>query len=72
MVRVPLMFMSEWREFHSAPCLAGEKKLDGSSRLDVVEMLPFSPCNKKRVAIRHMNRPLFPTALSIPSYDIGK
>jgi len=32
------MFLSEWREFPSAPCLAGVKKLDASSRLDVVEM----------------------------------
>jgi hypothetical protein len=30
------MFLSEWNEFLSAPCLA-EKKLD-SSRLDVVEI----------------------------------
>jgi len=29
-------------------------------------------CNKKRLAIRHMNRSLFRTTLSIPSYDIGK
>ena len=36
------------------------------------DMLPFSLCNKKRLAIRHMNRPLFPTTLLIPSYDIGK
>jgi len=36
------------------------------------DMLPFSLCNKKILAIRHMNRPLFPTSLSIPSYDIGK
>ena len=36
------------------------------------DMLPFSLCNKKRLAIRHMNRPLFPMTLSIPSYDIGK
>jgi len=36
MVHVPLMFVSEWREFPSAPCLAG-KKLD-SSRLDAVEI----------------------------------
>ena len=36
------------------------------------DMLPFSLCNKKRHAIRHMNRPLFPTTLSVPSYDIGK
>ena len=36
------------------------------------DMLLFSLCNKKRLAIRHMNRPLFPTTLSIPSCDIGK
>ena len=34
MVRVRLMFLSEWREFSSVPCLTG-KKLDYSSRLDV-------------------------------------
>jgi len=34
------MFLSEWREFHSAPCLAG--KLDVSSRLDVVEIARVS------------------------------
>jgi len=31
------MCLPEWREFPSAPCLAGEK-LDDSSRLDVVEI----------------------------------
>jgi len=36
------------------------------------DMLPFSLYNKKRLAIRHMNRPIFPTTLSIPSYDTGK
>jgi len=36
------------------------------------DMLPFSLCDKRRLAIWHMNRPLFPTTLSIPSYDIGK
>jgi len=35
MVHVPLTFLSEWREFPSAPCLAGGKKLDDSSRIDV-------------------------------------
>ena len=35
-------------------------------------MLSFSLCNKKRLAVRHMNRTLFPMTLSIPSYDIGK
>ena len=34
-----LMFLSEWREFPSAPWLAeGKKKLDDSWRLDVVEI----------------------------------
>jgi len=37
MVHVPLMFLAEWCEFPSAPCLA-EKKLDNTSRLDVVEI----------------------------------
>jgi hypothetical protein len=33
------MFLSEWREFPSVPCLAGKKNnLDDSSRLDVVEI----------------------------------
>jgi len=32
------MFISEWREFPLAPCLAGGKKIDDSSRLDVVEI----------------------------------
>ena len=36
-VHVPLMFLSEWREFPSSPCLA-RKKLDKSSRLDAVEI----------------------------------
>jgi len=32
------MFLSEWREFPSAPCLAGGKKKLDSSRLDVAEI----------------------------------
>jgi hypothetical protein len=31
------MFLSEWREFPSAPCLVG-KKIDDSYRLDVAEI----------------------------------
>jgi hypothetical protein len=52
--------------------------LNDSPRLDVVDIVlspympPFILCNKKRLAIRHMNRPLFPTTLSIPFYDIRK
>jgi len=32
------MFLSEWHEFPSAPCLAVKRKLDDSSHLDVVEI----------------------------------
>ena len=78
MVHVPLMFLSEWREFPSAPCLA-EKKNVMTSHVSMLlksraspDMFPFSLCNKKRLSIPHINRPLFPTTLSIPSYDIGK
>ena len=72
------MFLSEWREFPSAPCLAGKKNLM-TARTSMLlkssaspDMLPFSLCNKKRLAIRNMNRPLFPMTLSILSYDTGK
>jgi hypothetical protein len=36
------------------------------------DLLPFVLCNNKRLAIPHINRPLFPKALSIPSYNIKK
>jgi hypothetical protein len=78
MEHVPLMFLSDCLEFPSAPCLAGKKYLM-TARFSMLlksrasrDMLPFSLCSKKRLAIRHMNRPLFPTALSISSYDNGK
>jgi len=78
MVHVLLMFLSDWREFTLAPCLAGEKNLR-TTRVSMLlksraspDILPFSLCNKKILAIRHMNRPLFLTTLSIPSYDIRK
>ena len=66
MVHVPLMFLSEWREFPSAPWLAGKKTLI-TARVSMLlkwraspNMLPFSHCNKKILGIRHMNRLLFP------------
>jgi hypothetical protein len=77
MVHVPLKFLSEWREVPSEPCLA-EKKILITARVSILlksraspDMLPFSLCNKKILAVRHMNRPVFPTTLSIPSYDMG-
>jgi len=61
MVHIPLMFLSEWREFPTAPCLARVENL--IARISMLlksraspDMLPFSLCNKKRLAIRHMNR----------------
>jgi len=54
MVHVPLMFVSEWREFPSTPCLAGKKNLMTpyvsmllKSRMSP-DILPFSLCNKER------------------------
>jgi hypothetical protein len=68
-----------WREFTSVPCLAKKKKKLDRSSLDIVEIarglicfLSASVTRKKKLAIRHQNRPLFSTTLSIPSYDIGK
>jgi len=72
MVHIPLMFLSEWPQF-----VSGKKNLM-TARVSMLlkwraspDMLPFSLCNKKILAIRHMNGPLFPTTLSIPSYDLG-
>ena len=57
-------------------CVVGKKNLI-TARVSMLlksrappDMLPFSLCNKKSLAIRHTNRLLFPTTLSIPSYDI--
>jgi hypothetical protein len=72
------MFLVEWHEFPSVPCLTGKENLT-TAHISILlksctspDMLPFSLCNQKRLAIWHMNKPLFPTTLSIPSYDIGK
>ena len=86
MVHVPLMFISERHEFPSAPCLAEKKNLMIarvsmlfiSRARHLTRFLSTSvrfknkKLKKKRFAIRHMNTPLFPMTLSIPSYDIGK
>ena len=78
MVHASLMFLSEWREFPSAPCLGGKKSLMTACFSMLLkscaspDMLPCSLCNKKRLAFWHMNRPLFRTTLSNLSYDIRK
>ena len=62
MVHVLLMFLSEWREFPSVPCLAGKKNL--TARVSMLksrespDMLAFSPCNKKRLNSAHEQTPL--------------
>ena len=68
-----------WISFGALPYRGGGKKNLLTVRVSMLlksraspDMLPFSLCNKKRLAIRHINRSLFPTTLSIPSYDIGK
>ena len=57
MVHVPLMFLSEWVEFPSEPCLAGKKK-NLTARVSMLlksrespDMFPFSLCNKKRLML---------------------
>ena len=68
--------LSEWREFSSPPCFAGKSLI--TARVSKLlkscvpsAMLLFSICNKKRLAIQYMNRTVFPTTLSIASYDMG-
>jgi len=64
-----------WISFGALPC---RKKNLMTARISMLlkscaspGMLLFSLCNKKRLAVQCMNRPLFPTTLSIPSYNIG-
>ena len=65
-----------WISFRSLSCRGGDLMTAHVSILSklcaTTDVLPFNLYNKKRLAIRHMNRPLFPTTLSILSYDIGK
>ena len=70
-------FRMAWISFGALPCR--KKKTLMTARVSMLlksraspDMLPFSLGNKKRLAIRHMNKPLFPTTLSVPSYDFGK
>ena len=63
--------------FGALPCRGGKNFMKARFSMllklrALPEMLHFNLCNKKRLSIRHMNRPFFPTTLSIPSYDIGK
>ena len=80
MVHVDLCFCQNGVNFLRRLALQGGKKQSFMiARVSMLlksrvlsDMLPFILCNKQRLTIRHMNRPLFPTTLSIPSYDMGK
>ena len=72
-VYVPLMFLSEWCEFPSAPCLAG-KKLDDSSSLHAVEITrvtrhaSFKPLHQEKACnLAHEQTPL--SNNTIDSYE---
>jgi len=80
MVHVPLMFLSEWREFPSAPCLAGKKNLKTAcvsmllkSRASP-DVLRVSLCKKKRLAIRHVNDPAFQRhyRFRLTTWEVGR
>jgi len=69
MVHVPLMFVSEWREFLSASCLAGGGGGEGNLMTAHISMmlksyaspvmLLFSLCNKKKTcSSAHEQTPL--------------
>ena len=79
MVHVHLMFLSEWRVFPFEPCLARGKKTwwQLASRCcwkrASLDMLHFNLCNKKRLTIRHMNRPLSPILDSVLRHlEVGR
>ena len=66
-----------WISFGALPCRKKRNLMTARDSMLLksctsLDMLPFSLCKKKRLAIRHMNRPLFPTTLLIPFHDIGK
>ena len=67
-----------WISFITLPCRGKKKNLMTACVSMLLksctspDMLHFSLCNKKRLAIWHTNRPLFPTTVSILSYNIRK
>ena len=77
-MHVLLMFLSQWVNFLRRLSLQEKKNLMTARVIMLMkssaspDMLPVSLYNKKRLAIRQLNRPSFATTLSIPSYDMGK
>ena len=65
-----------WISFGALPCKEGKTWWQFASRCcwNRARRLTcfLSASVTRKVAILHLNRPLFPTTLSIPSYDIGK
>ena len=82
MVHVPLMFLSEWREFPSAPCLVWKKKTWWQlasrccwNRALRLTCFPFSLCNKKRTCnSAHEQTPLSSDTIgSVPRHrEVGR
>jgi len=81
MAHVPLMFLSEWCEFPSAPCLAGKKKTLMTARVSMLlksrvspDMLHFSLCNKKTCYSAHEQTPLSnDTIVPVPRHrEVGR
>jgi len=75
----PVFFQSGVNFLRDMLCLAGGGGDLMTARVSLLlksraspDKLPFRLCNKKRLAIRHMNRPLFSKTLSIPSYESVK
>jgi len=78
MANVPLMFLSEWRGFPSAPCLAEGGGDLITARVSMLlksratpDMLPFSVCKNKRLTIRHMNSSLYQGHYRFPPTTSG-
>ena len=66
-----------WISFVALPCRKKKNLMTACITMllkshALPDMLSFSLCNKKILAIWHTNIPLFPTTLSIPSHYIGK
>jgi hypothetical protein len=65
MVYVPVIFLSEWRELPSTPCVAGKHLVISRNSMlfklrTSPDVLHVSVCKIKTLAIRHVRAP-FPT-----------
>ena len=61
-----------WKIINKEYAVLIPKKISRTELFQRIFVLGIFWGGKKRLAIRHTNRPLFPTTLSISSYDMGK